>query len=239
MKKINCIAIDDEPIALSVISQFCLRMGGLDLLTYSEPQEGLQAVIDRQPDIVFLDIEMDCLNGLDIARKLPASTCFIFTTAYIRYALDGFDLDAADFLHKPFSYERFKTAVEKAVRRMEYIRNEKECIVVKQEYNNVVIPVSDILYIEAMENYCKIFRRKGRYTLSRMNLKAVTELLPPRNFIRIHRSFIVQLDIVQHFNKQELRLTTGQTLPIGRQYAEKVISRLHSPGNNNAHHDNE
>ncbi len=86
MKKINCIAIDDEPIALSVISQFCLRTGGLDLLTYSEPQEGLQAVIDRQPDIVFLDIEMDCLNGLDIARKLPASTCFIFTTAYIRYA---------------------------------------------------------------------------------------------------------------------------------------------------------
>ena len=174
---------------------------------------------------------MDCLNGLDIARKLPASTCFIFTTAYIRYALDGFDLDAADFLHKPFSYERFKTAVEKAVRRLEYIRNEKECIVVKQEYNNVVIPVSDILYIEAMENYCKIFRRKGRYTLSRMKLKAITELLPPRNFIRIHRSFIVQLDSIQHFNKQELRLTTGQTLPIGRQYAEKVISRLHSPGN--------
>ncbi len=103
MKKINCIAIDDEPIALSVISQFCLRTGGLDLLTYSEPQEGLQALIDRQPDIVFLDIEMDCLNGLDIARKLPASTCFIFTTAYIRYALDGFDLDAADF---PLAFSR-------------------------------------------------------------------------------------------------------------------------------------
>ena len=237
MKKINCIAIDDEPIALSVISQFCLRLGGLDLITYSEPQEGLQAVIDGQPDIVFLDIEMDCLNGLDIARKLPSETCFIFTTAYIRYALDGFDLDAADFLHKPFSYERFKTAVEKALRRLEYLRGEEKSIVVKQEYNNIVIPVSDILYIEAMENYCKIFRRKGHYTLSRMNLKAITELLPPRNFIRIHRSFIVPLDNIQNFNKQELRLTTGQTLPIGRQYAEKVFSRIHSPGNNYTSHE--
>lgn len=226
MKKINCIAIDDEPIALSVISQFCLRSGGIDLLVYSEPQEGLQAIIDRQPDIVFLDIEMDCLNGLDIARKLPASTCFIFTTAYIRYALDGFDLDAVDFLHKPFSYERFKIAVEKAMRRLGYARNVNDSIVVKQEYNNVVIPCSDILYIEAMENYCKIFRRKGHYTLSRMSLKAMAELLPPCKFIRIHRSFIVPIDSIQNFNKQELRLTSGQTLPIGRQYAEKVIFQL-------------
>ncbi len=199
MKKINCIAIDDEPIALSIISQFCERLENIDLLTYSNPHEGLQAIMERYPDIAFLDIEMDDLNGLEIAQKLPESTCFIFTTAYINYALKGFDLDAVDFLNKPFSYERFKTAVEKAIRRLEYIRKKEEHIIVKQEYNNVLIPLSDILYIEAMENYCKIFRRKGHYTLSRMNLKAVTELLPESRFIRIHRSFIVPCDNIQTF----------------------------------------
>ncbi|MCM1041794.1 MAG: LytTR family DNA-binding domain-containing protein [Bacteroides sp.] len=233
MKRINCIAIDDEPIALSVISQFCLRSGGIDLLVYSEPQEGLQAVIDRQPDVVFLDIEMDCLNGLDIARKLPSSTCFIFTTAYIRYALDGFNLDAVDFLHKPFSYERFEIAVEKARRRMEYIRGAEEIITVKQEYNNVVIPIADILYVEAMENYSKFFRRKGFYVLSRMNLKAVEELLPARRFVRIHRSFIVAVDAVSSFSRQEIRLASGQLLPIGRLYAEKATARLQNPNPDN------
>lgn len=226
MKKIRCIAIDDEPIALSVVANFCERSGDIEVRTFSEPQQGLQAVVDQRPDLVFLDIEMDCLNGLDIARKLPQTTCFIFTTAYIRYALDGFDLDAVDFLHKPFSYERFEIAVEKARRRMEHIRGAEESITVKQEYNNVVIPIADLLYVEAMENYSKFFRRKGHYVLSRMNLKAVEELLPARRFVRIHRSFIVAVEAVSSFSRQEIRLTSGQLLPVGRQYAEKATARL-------------
>ena len=101
MKKIKCIAIDDEPLALLVISQFCERKGNI----------GLEEIIRKKPDLVFLDIEMNSISGLDIAHILPHDTCFIFTTAHAQYALDGFDLNATDFLHKPFSYERFEKAI--------------------------------------------------------------------------------------------------------------------------------
>ena len=119
MKKFSCIAIDDEPLALLVITQFCERFGNLDLSTFSEPRIGLEEIKRHKPDLVFLDIEMNSINGLDIAHALPRECCFIFTTAHAQYALNGFDLDAVDFLHKPFAYERFKKAVEKAIRRIE------------------------------------------------------------------------------------------------------------------------
>lgn len=108
MKKFSCIAIDDEPLALLVITQFCERFGNLDLSTFSEPRIGLEEIKRHKPDLVFLDIEMNSINGLDIAHALPRECCFIFTTAHAQYALNGFDLDAVDFLHKPFAYERFK-----------------------------------------------------------------------------------------------------------------------------------
>lgn len=122
MRTITCIAIDDEPMALLVIEQFCRRRGGLELTTFSEPRVGLEEIRRRKPDLVFLDIQMNSINGLQIADVLPHECCFIFTTAYAQYALDGFNLDAVDFLHKPFSYERFETAVEKALRRINACR---------------------------------------------------------------------------------------------------------------------
>ena len=97
MKKIKCIAIDDEPLALLVISQFCERKGNIELTTYCEPKIGLEEIIRKKPDLVFLDIEMNSISGLDIAHILPHDTCFIFTTAHAQYALDGFDLNATDF----------------------------------------------------------------------------------------------------------------------------------------------
>ena len=118
MKNITCIAIDDEPMALLVIEQFCRRKGGITLRTFSEPQIGLEAIRKQKPELVFLDIQMHSVNGLEIADTLPRECIFIFTTAYAEYALDGFNLDAVDFLHKPFSYERFEIAVGKALRRI-------------------------------------------------------------------------------------------------------------------------
>lgn len=148
MKNITCIAIDDEPMALLVIEQFCRRKGGLELTTFSEPRVGLEEIRRRKPDLVFLDIQMNSISGLEIANTLPGECCFIFTTAYAEYALDGFNLDAVDFLHKPFSYERFEVAVEKAMRRINARRpSASESLVVKQEYNNVSILLDDILYI--------------------------------------------------------------------------------------------
>ncbi len=177
---------------------------------------------------MFLDIEMEDINGLYIAARLPEDTCFIFTTAYLHYALDGYDLDAVDYLHKPFSFTRFQSAFNKALRRLgrKQMRSGGQSIVVKQDYNNINIPVDDIIYIEAMEGYSKIFRVSGACVVTRMILKNLAAMLSPDDFIRIHRSFIVSRSKVKSFNKQEIYLNNGSTLPVGRQYAADIVKQL-------------
>lgn len=224
MKNITCIAIDDEPMALLIIEQFCRRKGGMELSTFSEPSVGLEEIRRRKPDLVFLDIQMNSINGLEIADILPKECCFIFTTAYAQYALEGFNLDAVDFLHKPFSYNRFERAVEKAMRRIDAGRVVKpESLVVKQEYNNVSIPLANILYIEALGNYVKIIRTSGDQIITRTNLKAITDRLPDNAFLRIHRSYVIPIAAVETFTRSRITLRgLDQEFPIGTQYAEKV-----------------
>lgn len=230
MKNITCIAIDDEPMALLVIEQFCHRKGGMELTTFSEPRVGLEEIRRRKPDLVFLDIQMNSLNGLEIADRLPRECCFIFTTAYAEYALNGFDLDAVDFLHKPFSYERFEVAVEKALRRIHGRRpSVPESLVVKQEYNNVSIPLNDILYVEALGNYVKIVRASGGHVLTRTNLKAITDLLPADRFMRIHRSYVVPVASVVSFTRSKIVLKGSEgSLPVGAQYVAQILETLGS-----------
>lgn len=229
---IKCIAIDDEPLALDVIEKFCQRTGNIELKTYSNPIEGFEAIKQFHPDIVFLDIEMDEINGLDIASQLPKDTCFIFTTAYMRYALNGFDLDAVDYLHKPFAYSRFQTAFSKALRRIgrEQVKTDTQHVVVKQDYTNISIPLNDILYIEAVEGYSKIFRLSGDCVISRILLKNILGMLPPESFLRIHRSFVVSKSKIKSFNRQEVVLVDGTVLPVGRQYAPEVIDSMMNKG---------
>lgn len=228
MRTISCIAIDDEPMALLVIEQFCRRRGGLELTTFSEPRVGLEEIRRRKPDLVFLDIQMNSLNGLEIADTLPRECCFIFTTAYAEYALEGFNLDAVDFLHKPFSYERFVVAVEKALRRIGARRSQPlECLVVKQEYSNVSIPLGDILYIEALGNYVKIVRSSGGHVLTRTNLKNITDSLPDDTFLRIHRSYVIAVSAVVSFTRTKIVLRGhDEGLPVGAQYAAQVLEIL-------------
>lgn len=224
---IKCVAIDDEPLALDIITKFCQRIGGIELSTFSDPVIGLEMIKREKPAIVFLDIEMENVTGLAIASQIPKETCFIFTTAYLDYAFDGFNLDAVDYLHKPFAFSRFQTAYAKALRRIGHQKeDEPRSIVVKQEYNNVSIPLSDIVYIEAMEGYVKIFRGDNKCTVSRVILKNIGALLPERNFIRVHRSFIVNKSKVRSYNKREIELTTGKKIPVGRQYSNEIITQL-------------
>lgn len=229
MKRINCIAIDDEPIALLVIKQFCERKGNIELKTFCEPRIGLEEIKKDKPDIVFLDIEMNGLNGLEIAKKLPHNCCLIFTTAHAQYALDGFNLDAVDFLHKPIAYERFDRAIEKAIRNISGWNNriDQETIVVKQEYNNINILLSDIFYIEALENYCKIHRINGNSVISRLNIKTIHKMLPKNTFLRVHRSFLIPANRVQKFSKQEIWLKgLPKPIPVGRRYAKEIYDFL-------------
>ncbi|WP_280122652.1 MULTISPECIES: LytR/AlgR family response regulator transcription factor [Bacteroidales] len=225
---IRCIAIDDEPIALSVISQFCDRLGNIDIAVYSDPRLGLEAVLRSKPDIVFLDIEMNDINGLSIAKEIGSDVAIIFTTAYLQYALDGYDLDAVDFLHKPFSFDRFKVAMEKASRRVAFLKinHRPKTIIVKQEYANISISTDEIMYIEAMENYAKIYRANGGCIISRSSMKAIMEILPINAFVRIHRSYITPVDKIVSFNRQSVKLSTGLSLPVGRQYVENLLERM-------------
>lgn len=227
MKKLTCIAIDDEPIALLIISQFCERKGGLELTTFSEPLTGLKEIARCKPDLVFLDIEMNSISGLDIAHALPPESCLIFTTAHAQYALDGFDLDAVDFCTSPSLMNDLKSSGESDCF-IEARQNKlPENIIIKQEYNNISIPISDILYIEAMENYTKIFRINGNYILSRTSLKSIQEMLPEKAFLRTHRSYIIPVNKVERFSKREINLTGCRiVIPIGRQYAENVYATL-------------
>ena len=224
---IKCVAIDDEPLALEIIEKFCQRIGGIELKVFSDPALGLENIRKEKPEVAFLDIEMENISGLDIASQLPGETCFIFTTAYLDYALDGYELDAVDYLHKPFAFARFQTAFSKAVRRLGVVREiRSESILVKQEYNNVSIPLSEILYIEAMEGYVKIFRENGICTVSRVILKNIGSQLPENDFIRIHRSYIIHKSKVRRFNRREIELINGRKLPIGRQYSADVSTQL-------------
>lgn len=229
---IRCVAIDDEPLALDIIEKFCQRTGNVGLNKFNDPARGLEFILQTKPDVVFLDIEMDGINGLAIASRLPENTCFIFTTAYLRYALEGFDLDAVDYLHKPFSYDRFRTAFSKALRRIgrRQLQTTSQCITVKQDYSNINIPIDDILYIEATEGYSKIFRVSGDCIVSRILLKNVFALLPKEHFVRIHRSFIVSRQKIMSFSKQEIILSDGSSLPVGRQYASDLIDAMKNPG---------
>lgn len=227
-QKLRCVAIDDEPLALDIISKFCERFGGIELSVYSDPAEGIEVIRKGDFDLAFLDVEMEGINGLEIAAAVPPEACFIFTTAYLDYAFDGFNLNAVDYLHKPFAYDRFKLAVEKAIKKLDYNEHVQadKCIVVKQEYNNVSIPLADIAYVEAMEGYSKIFRTDGSCTLSRVILKTIGAMLPQKKFLRIHRSFIVAVDKIRSFSRQSVTLASGQTIPVGRQYSALLAERL-------------
>lgn len=228
---ITCIAIDDEPMALLVVEQFCRRHGGMELTTFSEPRVGLEAIRRQHPDLVFLDIQMNSISGLDIADALPPDCCLVFTTAHAQYALEGFNLDAVDFLLKPFSYDRFEKAVEKALRRIgsrtRPTGGGSGCIVVKQEYSNVSIEVGSILYVEALGNYAKIYLQDGRCVLTRTNLKAIQQMLPEGEFLRTHRSYIIARGRVESFTRTQVMLRGLEApLPVGQQYAARALEVL-------------
>lgn len=220
---IKCIAIDDEPIALSIIQEYCKKYGEIDLETYTSPIAGMERIKSLCPDIVFLDIEMNSHNGVALARELPPGTCLIFTTAYSQYALDGFNVDAIDFLHKPIFYPRFERAMEKAIKWLgkKEDKPQRETITLKVEHKNVVVDIDDITFIEAMDNYVKVFRRGLPMVLSQITMKDMESILPTDRFNRVHRSFIVSLNAIDKFSNRKIYLlNSDRTIPVGRKYIE-------------------
>lgn len=226
---IRCIAIDDEPIALDIIKQYCTRRGDVTLETYSSPRLGMQRVREWKPDVVLLDIEMNGVSGIELARQFPPSCGLIFTTAYAHYALDGFEVDAIDFLHKPYFYDRFERAMQKAekwLKMHDLLRASESAsrqLLLKSEYKNVAVCLDLILYIESIDNYVKVHSVDGSTVLSKVTLKAIGESLPPGEFIRIHRSFVVPRHRIVKFTRTEVVLTGGKVLPVGKKFSQFII----------------
>lgn len=227
---IRCVAIDDEPVALSIIRRYCELHGDVELETYSVPQLGMQRVLEWEPDIVFLDIEMNGVSGIELARRLPPSCCLVFTTAYAHYALEGFEVNAVDFLHKPYFYERFCRAMEKAVQwlRMHDLMRVSESserqLLLKSEYKNVKVSVDTILYIESIGNYVKLHLADGASVLSKIPLCNIEEQLPKDEFVRIHRSFVVARNRIAGFTRLEVIIAkSGKSLPVGKKYVDSLM----------------
>lgn len=217
----KCIAIDDEPMALSIISQYCKRFGDIELTTYYDPIVGIEQVRLNHPDLLFLDIEMGGVSGVELARTLPKDTNLIFTTAYAQFAIDGFELNAVDFLHKPFAYSRFERAVNKVQQVISTKSPEEvgEEIVVKVEYQNVKIAIASIRYIEAMDNYVRIHVDGSRPVLSQMSMRSIEALLPADQFMRIHKSYIISRRTIASYTRKQIAIKHDDLqLPIGRTY---------------------
>ena len=225
----KCVAIDDEPMALEIIKNFSERMGDIELETFTNPLVGIEHVKRTHPDLLFLDVKMGEVSGVNLAKEIPQGTMLVFTTAYAQFAIDGFDLNAIDFLHKPFSYSRFEKAVEKVRQSIKLLNYsaapplEGVEITVKVEYKNVTVRLDSILYIQAMDNYVKIFTVDSRPIITQMSMKSLEAMLPADHFMRVHKSYIVPRHRIESYSRSQLTLTGGTEIPVGRAYAKHLM----------------
>lgn len=228
MKKLKCVAIDDEPLALELMEQYISKFPALQLLqTFEDAVSGAEYLKRNPVDLLFVDINMPDITGLDLVRSLPEKPMVIFTTAYKNFAFEGFELEALDYLLKPIDFNRFTKAVEKATEYYQYKHDSKpeqqqESLYVYSEYRMVKINLATIEYIESMEDYIKIHTTgESKPVLTLMPLKKALEKLPADKFKRIHRSYIISVDKVKSIHNRKLKLADAE-LPIGDSYSESV-----------------
>lgn len=231
INKLQCIAVDDEPFALKIIEDFCSKIPSVELLhCFNNSVEAYDYLQSNKPDVVFLDIRMPHISGLKLAETLKELPFVIFTTAYAEYAVKSYNLDAIDYLLKPFDFDRFYKAVQKAQKHHALIKSEgqstgkEEFIVVKIEYNNVKININEILYLESLDNYVKI-HLNNKYFLPHLSLKALLTKLPEDLFIRIHKSFAVAKNRIDFFNRKQVTLG-DVNIPIGRTYLPGFMEKM-------------
>ena len=222
MKKITCLIADDEPMALSLIESYVLKTPFLELK--AKCNSAIKAMefleTDSDIDLFFLDIQMPDLTGLEFSRLLPAKSKVVFTTAFDQYAIEGYKVNALDYLLKPFDYNEFLNAAQKArnhfeincVQNAENQQNKKnsDFIFVKSEYRQIKINFSEILYIEGLKDYVKIYTSSHpRSILTLMSLKKLEEELPSEQFMRVHRSYIISLEKIEAIERNHVVIKDG------------------------------
>ncbi len=227
---IRAIAIDDEPPALAVIEAFCAQTDFITLeKTFTKPAEAQKHLSKFPVDLIFLDIQMPSLSGIDFYKGLKQDVMVIFTTAFTEYAVEGFNLNAIDYLLKPFTYERFLQATLKANEYYNYRNNTstapQQYLFVRADYRLVKITIADILYIEGLDDYIKIFIQDQKTIVARMTMKSILEKLPAKEFVRVHRSFIVSLRRIDNVRNKVI-YTVDKEIPIGGIYEEEFFKQF-------------
>lgn len=221
---LNCAIVDDEPLALNLLESYVNKTPFLTLAgKYSSAVQAMKELPGKQVDLLFLDIQMPELNGLEFSKMVNPHTRIVFTTAFGQYAIDGYKVNALDYLLKPISYVDFLQAANKAVQWFELLQQPKDeidSIFVKSEYKLVQIELKNILYIEGLKDYIKIYEEGNtKPILSLMSMKAMEEMLPASRFMRVHRSYIVQKDKIRIIDRG--RIVFGKTyIPVSDSYKQ-------------------
>ncbi|GEO07735.1 LytR/AlgR family response regulator transcription factor [Segetibacter aerophilus] len=233
MMETKCIIVDDEPIARSILKDYISRDERLQLTgSFKSAAEALLHIHNQPTDLIFLDIKMPGISGIEFLKSLKTPPIIIFTTAFREYATDGFDLNAIDYLVKPFSSDRFLQAINKVAEALKHSSKEVETerkdfatsIFVKDGTKLIQIGIDDILYVEALREYIKIVTRTKKY-LVHQSMKSVEEKLPSHNFIRIHKSYIAAINKI-HSIEGNMIVIGEHMLPISRQLKEEIIDRI-------------
>lgn len=236
---IKCIAVDDEPLALSKLTSYISRVPFLELTTSCQDAfEAMEVLKKEQIDLIFLDINMPDLNGVEFARSLTNKPLLIFTTAYSEHAIEGFRLDAVDYLLKPFEFHELLKASEKARKLIEANRKsgtneqtqaQEDALFVKSDYKNVRINISEIKYIEGMSEYIRIFvEGEKKPIISLLSMKKIEDRLPSNLFMRVHKSYIVNLKKITEVSRLRIVFDKETYIPVGESYKERFLEYIDS-----------
>ncbi|MCT4699503.1 MULTISPECIES: LytR/AlgR family response regulator transcription factor [Tenacibaculum] len=219
---INCVIIDDEPLAINVLKNHLQDFKNIVIIdTFNNPIEAMHTIESNKIDVLFLDINMPKMNGLDFLRNTKIKPYIIITTAYREFAIEGYDLDVLDYLVKPIPFPRFLKTINKLTQRIQSNNTDLEIvkdahIFLKVDKKLVKIKHNDILYIESLKDYIKVTTTEGNYVVHK-SLTSITEELPSEHFLRIHRSYTIASDKVNYMEGNSLNIS-NKRIPIGRKY---------------------
>ncbi|MFD1293952.1 LytR/AlgR family response regulator transcription factor [Lutibacter holmesii] len=240
--KISCIIVDDEPMAINLVESYVEKTAFLELKQKcSSAIEALEYLKTDPVDLLFLDIQMPDLTGLEFSKMLPKETRIIFTTAFDQYALEGIKVEALDYLLKPFDYAEFLVAANKANKWFELVKGqqptvlseEKEFLFVKSEYKQLRIKLADVLYFEGLKDYIKIWIKDNpKPILTLMSLKSLEEELQETKFMRVHRSFIVSLKNIEEIERSQI-IINNKRITVSEQYKPKFLEFISNNSLNN------
>lgn len=225
---IKAIVVDDEIPALKIVEKFCADSEKIELLEkFNKPTEAIAFLKKNKVDLIFLDVNMPSITGLELYKELSNPPQVIFTTAYAEYAIDGFNLNAVDYLLKPFSYDRFLTAITKAevILKSNTKISINTHLSIRADYALHKIPFDNILYFEGYDDYVKIHIQDQKTIVARVTMKSILEKLSPDKFIRTHRSYIVAIDKIKAIKSKSVFIADAE-IPISNSYEEQLLIRI-------------